>query len=84
MKLLTFKIKYSGKRWQQYLEESFGKETAEKLSIEGNATAKTNEATINLFNFDGNKETIKKVKNNKDVISAYIVEKNTVKTILIP
>lgn len=83
MKHLTFKLKYAEKRWQQYLEENFGKENSEKLKLEVNATAKTNEATVNYINFDGNKELINKIKNNKDVISAYIIENSAVKTFIV-
>ena len=83
MKLLTFKLKYTDKKWQQYLEETFDKDIAKKFSIEGNATAKTNEATVNLINFDGNKEILNTIKNDKNVISAYIVEDNTVKKVIV-
>ncbi|NPA43920.1 MAG: hypothetical protein GXO49_00135 [Chlorobi bacterium] len=83
MKHLSFKLKYADKRWQQYLEETFGKETSEKFSVEGNATAKTNEATVNLINFDGKKEIINTIKNDKNIISAYIIENNTVKKVII-
>jgi hypothetical protein len=83
MKLLTFKLKYADKKWQQYLEETFNKDIAEKFSIEGNATAKTNEATVNLINFDGNKEILNTIKNDKNVISAYIVENNAVKKVIV-
>ena len=83
MKHLTFKLKYADKRWQQYLEENFGKETSDKLKLEVNATAKTNEATVNYINFDGDKDIINKIKNNKDVISAYIIENSAVKTLIV-
>ncbi len=83
MKLLTFKIKYADKKWPVYLEETFGKETAEKFSIESNATAKTNEATINLVDFDGNSKVINIVKNDKNVISAFIVDNYKVKKVIV-
>jgi len=78
MKTLTFKLKYADKKWQQYLEETFGKETSEKFSIEGNATAKTNEATVNFINFDGNKEIIDTIKSDKNIISAYVISNSSV------
>ncbi len=82
MKMLTFKLKYADKRWQQYLEETYGKDISEKFSIESNATAKTNELTVNLFNFKENFEIIRKIKNDKNIISAYIVSNNSVKKII--
>ncbi|MCF6364965.1 MAG: hypothetical protein L3J35_02075 [Bacteroidales bacterium] len=83
MKLLTFKLKYAEKKWQLYLEEKFGKETAEKFSVESNATAKTNEATINLLNFDGNSKIIKTVKEDNNVISAFIIDNYEVKKVIV-
>jgi len=83
MKLLTFKLKYADKKWQLYLEEKFGKDTAEKFKIESNATAKTNEATVNLLNFDGNSKIIKTVKEDKNVISAFIIDNYEVKKVIV-
>ncbi|MCF6184200.1 MAG: hypothetical protein L3J56_06170 [Bacteroidales bacterium] len=83
MSKLIFKMKYSGKRWNDYLPELFGKETAEKCIVESQATAKTNEARIIIYNFNGNKEILNKIKNNENTISAYIVEDNKVQKILL-
>lgn len=84
MKLLTFKLKYADKKWQIYLAETFGEELANKFKVESNATAKTTEATINLFDFNGDKKVVNILKNNKDVVSAYIVSDNAAKTIIVP
>ncbi len=74
MKILTFTLKYSETRWPEYLENFLGKELAEKCSVESHATAKTHIAKVNILNFNGSKQIINKIKNNKDVESAYIAE----------
>ena len=83
MKILTFNINYADKRWNIYLEEMFGKEIAEKCLTESKATAKMQDAKINILNFDGNKEIIKKIKSDKNVISAYIINNNEISEVLI-
>ena len=78
MKILSIKMKYAEKRWPEYLEEVFGKETAEKMTIESRATASSHEAKIDLLNFKGSSAIIKTIKNNENVISAYIVKDNDI------
>ena len=82
MKVLSFKMKYADKRWPEYLEEVFGKETAEKFKIESRATASSHEAKIELLDFSGSSKIIKTLKNNDHVISAYIVDGHIVKNAL--
>ena len=84
MNLLTFKLKHADKKWPIYLSETFGEELASKFKIESVGTAKTTEATINLFGFNGDKKIINTIKNDKNVISAYIVSDNTAKTVIVP
>ena len=84
MKLLTFKLKYADKKWPIYLTETFGEELASKFKVEAVGTAKSNEATINLFDFNGDKKIINTLKNNENVVSAYIVSDNTAKTVIVP
>jgi len=82
MSKLIFKMNYSGKRWADYLPEILGKDIAEKCITESEATAKTDEARIIIYDFDGNKETIKKIKKNELTISAFIVSNNKVQKVL--
>ncbi len=82
MSKLVFKMKYSGKRWPEYLSEILGKEIVEKCKIESHATAKTNFANIILYDFDNNKEITDKIKKNSNTVSAYIVKNNKVQKIL--
>ena len=82
MSKLIFKMNYSGKRWADYLPEILGKDIAEKCVTESEATAKTDEARIIIYDFDGDKETIKKIKKNEHTISAYIVSNNKVQKVL--
>jgi len=82
MSKLIFKMNYSGKRWADYLPEILGKDIAEKCITESEATAKTNEARIIIYDFDRNKETIKKIKKNEHTISAFIVSNNKVQKVL--
>ncbi len=83
MKILTFNLNYIGKRWNEYLEEMFGKEIAEKCLTESMSTAKTQEAKVNILNFDGNKKVINKIINDKNVISAYIINNNEISKVLV-
>lgn len=82
MKVLSFKMTYADKKWPEYLEEVFGKETAEKLKIEARATASSHEAKVELLNFNGSSKIIKTLKNNDHVISAYVVDKHIVTDVL--
>lgn len=84
MSKLIFKMKYSGKRWLDYLPEILGKETAEKCVVESNATAKTNEANIIIYDFNGDKHIVHKITSNENTISAYLVENNKVQKIFKP
>ncbi len=81
MSKLIFKMNYSGKRWTDYLSEILGKDIAEKCITESEATAKTNEARIIIYDFDGNKEIIKKIKDNEHTISVYLVSNNKVQKV---
>ena len=84
MNLLTFKLKYADKKWQMYLTETFGEELANKCKIESVGTAKKSEATINLLDFNNDKKVINKIKNDKNVVSAYIVSDSKAKTVIVP
>lgn len=83
MRILTFNINYAGKRWSEYLEEMFGKEIAEKCLAESRGTAKIQDAKVNILNFDGNKKVINKIKSDKNVIFAYIINNREVTKILV-
>ena len=83
MKILTFNLNYADKRWNEYLEEMFGKEIAEKCIVESKATAKMQDAKVNILNFDGNKKVINKIKSDKNVISAYIINNNEISKVLV-
>lgn len=83
MRILSIKMKYADKKWPDYLKEVFGEATAEKFVIESHATASTHEAKIELHNFSGNSKIINIIKSNENVLSAYIIEDNTVKTIIV-
>ena len=83
MKILTFKLNYADKRWNIYLEEMFGKEIAEKCLVESRATAKMQDAKVNILNFDGNTEIIKKIKSDKNVVFAYIINNRKITKVLV-
>ncbi|MCD4791941.1 MAG: hypothetical protein K8R54_01810 [Bacteroidales bacterium] len=83
MKILTFNLNYADKRWNEYLEEMFGKEIAEKCILESKATAKMQDAKVNILNFDENKKVINKIKSDKNVISAYIINNNEISKVLV-
>lgn len=65
------------------MEEMFGKEIAEKCIVESKATAKVQETKVNILNFDGNKKVINKIKSDKNVISAYIINNNEISKVLV-
>ncbi|NPA36262.1 MAG: hypothetical protein GXO47_05380 [Chlorobi bacterium] len=76
---LIFTMKYADKKWPEYIEEVFGKEIAEQARIESDSTAKNKEARIHLMNFKNDTTVIEKLKNNENVISAFLVSDNEVK-----
>lgn len=83
MKILSMKMKYADKKWPDYMKEVFGEETAEKLTIESHATASDHEAKIDLIDFSGSSKILDIVKSNENVLSAFIVENNVVKKIIV-
>jgi len=83
MKILTFKLNYADKRWNEYLEEMFGKELAEKCLVESRTTKEIQDAKVNIINYDENSKILNSIKNDTNVTSAYIVENNIVKKIII-
>ena len=84
MKHLTIKFKYADKKWPLFLTELFGEELTEKYKIESNSTANSQTAQVNFTDFDGNSKVINAVKNNEHVISAFIVNDNTITKVLVP
>ena len=72
MKILVFNMTYPEQKWDIYLKEALGEELAAKCNIETTATAKTHEAKISILNFDGNKETVNKIKSIKYTEGGYI------------
>jgi len=83
MKILSFKLEYAGKRWNEYLEEMLGKEIAEKCLVESRTTAKIQDAKINILNFDGSSKIINKIKSDKNVIFAYIINNGEVSKVVV-
>lgn len=83
MKVLTFKINYSGKRWADYLKEMFGEEIAEKCMVESVTTKDLQYAVVNILNFDGNSNILQTVQADKNVQTAYIVKSNAIKKVLV-
>ena len=83
MKILSFNLNYAGKRWNEYLEDMFGKEIAEKCLTESRGTAKKQDAKVNILNFDGNTKIINKIKSDKNIISAYIINNSEVTKVLV-
>ena len=75
---LIFKMKYADKKWPEYIEEVFGKDVAEKCDIESTARAKTHEARIHIMDFKGDKNVISTLKQNDNVMSAFLVNNNKV------
>ena len=75
---LIFKMKYADVKWADYIEEVFGKELAENCNIESMARAKTHDARIHVMNFKGDKSVISTLKQNDNVISAFLVDNNKV------
>ena len=82
MKVLTFKLNYADKRWNDYLESLLGKEEAEKCLVESRTTKEIQDAKVNILNFDGNSKTINVLKADNNVTSAYIVENNSVRKVI--
>jgi hypothetical protein len=83
MKILTFKMSYPDKKWPLYLEEVFGKELTEKFTVESRQTASSHEAKIELLDFSGSSKILDVLKSNEHVISAYIVEDNAIKKVIV-
>lgn len=81
MKILTFTLKYNEVRWPEYIEQFLGKENAQKCHIESHATNTTHVAKVSILNFNNNKEILNKIKNNKNILSAYISENKSSKEI---
>jgi len=74
MKILTFTMEFDGEKWPIYLENVFGKETADKLTVESHQRAKNHEAKISMLNYSNNSGLLAKLKENEKVTSAYIAE----------
>lgn len=83
MKILSFKLNYADKRWNIYLEEMFGKEIAEKCLVESRTTAKMQDAKVNIINFEGSSKIISKIKSDKNVVFAYIINNGKVTKTLV-
>jgi predicted DNA-binding protein (MmcQ/YjbR family) len=73
MSKLIFTMKYADKKWPEYLEETFGKETAEKCVVESTQTASIHEARIHIMDFKNDSAIINLLKNNEQVTSAFLV-----------
>ncbi len=81
MKILTFTMNYADKRWPAYLEETFGKEIAEKCEVESHQNAKKHYAKITILNFKNDAKLLDKIKNHENVTSAYIAENKKVTSV---
>jgi predicted DNA-binding protein (MmcQ/YjbR family) len=75
---LIFKMKYADKKWADYIEEVFGEKVAKECKIESMARAKTHDARIHIMNFKKDNDIISKLKQNENVISAFLVNNNKV------
>jgi len=65
MSKLIFRMKYADKKWPEYLTEVFGKEIADKCTIESDATALNYNARIKIDDFKNDKEFIAKLKTTR-------------------
>lgn len=78
MATLIFRMKYNEAKWPVYLEETFGKETADKCVVESTQTADVHDARIHIMDFKNDSNIINTLKSNENVISAFLVNNNTV------
>ncbi len=82
MSKLIFTMKYADKKWPVYLEETFGKATAEKCVVESSQTASVHEARIHIMEYKNDANLIETLKNNENVSSVILVDnKEAIKTI---
>jgi len=76
-------MKYADKKWPEYLTEVFGKEIADKCTIESDATALNYNARIKIDDFKNDKEFIAKLKNNENIISAFTIDNYQAKEVIV-
>jgi len=74
MSKLIFTMKYADKKWPVYLEETFGKETAEKCVVESTQTASVHEARIHIMEYKNDEKLIQTLKSNENVSSVILVD----------
>ena len=74
MSKLIFTMKYADKKWPEYLEATFGKETAEQCVVESTQTASVHEARIHIMDFKNDAKVIDILKSNENVISTFLVD----------
>ncbi len=80
---LVVKMKYAEVKWQDYIKQTFGEEWAKQCTIESVASAKEHQASIQFADFKKDNELINQIKNNENVISAFIInDKKIVETIV--
>ena len=83
MSKLIFRIKGDEVKWDAYLNDFLGEDIAKECIVEGVATAKERTARVHILKYKNNQQIINKLKSNNDVISAYLVDNNKVKQVII-
>ena len=79
---LIFEIKGDERKWNEILAEFYDEELGKECLVEYDATAKDHSARVHFLNYKNNPELIKKLTDNENIMSAYIIDnKNITKTI---
>jgi len=83
MSKLIFKLKGNEEKWPARLENYLGAELASKAKTEIDATASEYLASIQLLDYKKNQSLEDKIKSDKDIISAFIIDNKEVKQRLV-
>jgi hypothetical protein len=83
MSKLIFKLIGNEEKWTARLENYLGAELAKVATTEVDATASRYDASIQLLNYKKNQVLEDKIKSDKDIISAFIVDNKEIKQRLV-
>jgi hypothetical protein len=83
MSKLIFKLKGNEEKWPARIENYLGAELAAEAKTEIDATASEYLASIQLLNYKKNQTLEDKIKADKDIISAFIIDNKEIKQRLV-
>ena len=83
MSKLIFKLKGNEEKWPARLENYLGAELASQAKTEIDATASEYLASIQLLEYKKNQSLEDKIRSDKDIISAFIIDNKEVKQRLV-